>query len=68
MTKKATVHAVMRVTIEIPVRPSTSEETLQQMHDASKSEAEGILRSKLPPEFRIAGPIEFSHAMVKGNT
>ena len=64
---KATVHAVMRVTIEIPVRTSESGETLQQMHDASRQEAEGILRNKLPPEFRIAGPIEFSHAIVKGS-
>lgn len=64
---KATVHAVMRVTIEIPVRPSNSGETLQQMHDASQKEAEGILRNKLPPDFRIAGPIEFSHAVVKGS-
>ncbi len=64
---KATVYAVMRATIEIPVRASSSEESLQQMHDASKREAEGILRNKLPDDVRVIGPIEFSHAIVKGN-
>lgn len=65
MSAKATVHAVMRVTIEIPVRASSSGETLQQMHDISKREAEDILRNKLPEDFRISGPIEFSHAVVR---
>lgn len=64
---KATVHAVMRVTIEIPVRQSASAETLQEMHDASKREAEGALRNRLPPDFRVVGPVEFSHALVKAN-
>ena len=63
---KTTVCAVMRVTIEIPVRSSSSQETLQQMHDASQREAEGILRNKLPPDFRVVGRIEFSHAVVRG--
>jgi len=60
----ATVHAVMRVTIEIPVRSSSAGETLQQMHDASMREAEGVLRNKLPPDFRVVGPVEFSHCVL----
>lgn len=64
----ATVFAVMRVTLEIAVRPSSSEETLQQMHDVSIREAEGILRSKLPDECSIVGRVEFSHAVVKART
>lgn len=62
-----TVYAVMKVTIEIPVRPSNSGETLTQMHDASVREAEGILRNKLGPEFRVTGQVEFSHAIIKGS-
>ena len=62
----ATVFAVMTATIEIPVRASSSGETLQQMHDAAQREAEGILRNKLPPEFRVIGKVKFSHAIVKG--
>jgi len=62
---KPIVHAVMKVTIEIPVRCSESGETLAQMHEAAKREAEGILRHKLGPEFHIAGAVEFSHAMVR---
>lgn len=65
MSNRATVHAVMRVTIEVPVRASSSEETLQQMHDMSKKEAEGALRNRLPDDFRVVGPIEFSHATVR---
>lgn len=67
MSKRATVYAVMKVTIEIPVRCSEAGETMQQMHDASLREAEGALRNKLPDDFRVAGPIEFSHAIVKVN-
>lgn len=63
---KATVFAVMKVTIEIPVRSSEAGENLQQMHDASKREAEGILRNNLPGDkFKIVGPIEFSHAVIR---
>lgn len=65
---KATVFAVMRVTLEIAVRPSSAEETLQQMHDVSIREAEGILRNKLPDECSIVGKVEFSHAIVKVRT
>lgn len=65
---KATVYAVMRVTIEIPVRASSSEENLQQMHDASMREAEGALRNRLPDDFRVVGKVEFSHAIVKAST
>lgn len=61
----STVYAVMRVTIEIPVRSSSSKETLDQMLTASRQEAEGILRTKLPNEFRVSGLVEFSHAIVR---
>lgn len=64
---KATVYAVMRATIEIPVRASSSEENLQQMHDASMREAEGILRNKLPADVRLIGKVEFSHATVRAD-
>jgi len=57
----------MRATIEIPVRPSGSSETLDQMHEAAKREAEGILRNSLPDKYRVVGNVEFSHAIVKGN-
>lgn len=61
-----TVMAVMKVTIEIPVRASSVKETFEQMHNAAKREAEGILRNKLPDGIRVIGPVEFSHAIVKG--
>lgn len=62
---KPTVCAVMKVTIEIPVRASESGETLAQMYEASQREAEGVLRNKLGREFRVIGPVEFSHAVIK---
>jgi hypothetical protein len=65
--KSSTVFAVMKVTIEIPVRASGASETLEQMHTAAKSEAEGILRNSLPDNFRVISPVEFSHAIVKGD-
>jgi hypothetical protein len=34
----------MKVTIEIPVRSSSSGETLEQLHETAKREAEGVLR------------------------
>lgn len=55
----------MQVTIEIPVRASEPGETLEQMNDAASKEAEGILRNKLGQEFRIAGPVTFSYAVIK---
>lgn len=61
-----TVCAVMKVTIEVPVRSSHVGETFAQMYEAARREAEGVLRSRLPPDsFRVVGPIEFSHAIVK---
>lgn len=63
---RPTVYAVMKVAIEIPVRSSHPGETFEVMHRAAQSEAEGILRNSLPPEFKVAGPVEFSHAIVKG--
>jgi hypothetical protein len=60
-----TVYAVMKVTIEIPVRPSQVGETIEELYRVSKLEAEGILRNKLPDNFRIAGDVVFSHAVVK---
>ena len=62
---KPTVCAVMKVTVEIPMRASDSNETFIQMYEASQREAEGILRNKLGPEFRVIGPVEFSHAVIK---
>lgn len=67
---KPTVYAVMKVTIEIPVRPSESGETFEQLHKAAKDEAEGILRNRTDcPKcgrwFRVSGPVEFSHATIK---
>lgn len=66
MSATPSVYAVMKVTIEIQVRPSSSNENFEQMHTAAKNEAEGILRNSLPPgKFRVLGPAEFSHAIVK---
>lgn len=64
---RPTVYAVMKVVIEIPVRSSNPGETFESMHSAAMREAEGILRNTLPDDFRVAGPVEFSHAMVKGS-
>lgn len=61
-----TVYAVMKATIEIPVRSSGSGETLEQMHKAAKSEAEGILRNTLAGKARVVGDVEFSYAVIKG--
>lgn len=60
----ATVYAVMKATIEIPVRSSESGETFEQMHAAAKREAEGVLRNALK-DVRVIGAVEFSHAVVK---
>lgn len=62
---KPTVFAVMKVTIEIPVRSSNPGETLEQLYEASHREAEGILRNKLTDDFRVVGEVEFSYAVVK---
>lgn len=64
---RPTVFAVMKATIEIPVRSSQSGETFEQMHDAAKHEAEGILRNSLK-EVRVIGAVEFSHAVVRVST
>ena len=61
---RPTVYAVMKATIEIPVRSSGSGETFEQMHDAAKREAEGVLRNALK-DVRVIGAVEFSHAVVK---
>jgi hypothetical protein len=55
----------MSVTIEIPVRASQPSETLAELERISIKEAEGILRSKLPPEFRVIGKPEFSYATIR---
>lgn len=60
-----TVYAVVKATIEIPVRGSSPEETLQELQRVSVKEAEGILRNRLPNDFRIVGNPEFSHATVR---
>lgn len=70
--KSPTVYAVMKVTIEIPVRSSESGETLEQLHTAALREAEGILRTRAnDPKtggwFRVIGGVEFSHAVIRGD-
>lgn len=63
--KHPTVYAVMTATIEIPVRSSSPDETLQQLYDVSKREAEGILANKLGREFHLVqGSIKFHRAIV----
>lgn len=39
---------------------------MEQMHEAAKREAEGILRNALPNKFDVVGPVVFSHAVIKG--
>lgn len=68
--KSPTVYAVMKVTIEIPVRSSESGETLAQLHEAARREAEGILRNRADDPknggwFRVVGNVEFSHAVIR---
>ncbi|AGH31497.1 hypothetical protein LOKG_00061 [Loktanella phage pCB2051-A] len=60
-----TVYAVVKVTIEIPVRASSPNETLLELQRVAVKEAEGILRNRLPEEFRIADTPQFSHATVR---
>lgn len=64
---KPTVYAVMKATIEIPVRGSSPAESFEQMYRAAKSEAEDLLRTKLQGTgCRVIGNVEFAHAVVKG--
>jgi hypothetical protein len=63
---EATVFAVMKVILEIPVRPSHPSETLAEMHTAAKREAAAILNHALGDKAKVVGEIEFSHAIVKG--
>jgi hypothetical protein len=60
-----TVHAVVTVTIEVRVRPSSPGETLGDLERVAVKEAEGILRNKLPDDFRIVDKPVFSHAIVR---
>ena len=62
-----TVYAVMKVTIEIPVRASQGAETLDELMRVSQREAEGILRNNLPDKFNVVGPITFDRAVVKAD-
>lgn len=64
----STVHAVLKVTIEIPVRGSSPKETLEELERVSIKEAEGILRDRLPSDFRVIGQPKFSHATVRSDT
>tara|TARA_R110000851_G_scaffold109213_1_gene231372 strand:- start:1349 stop:1540 length:192 start_codon:yes stop_codon:yes gene_type:complete len=59
------VYAVMSATIEVPIRTSSVKETLEELHQASKKEAEEVLRNRLPKDFKVIGSIKFSHAVVK---
>lgn len=65
MADRPTVYAVMKVTIEIPVRSSDARETLEDLYRVSQREAEGILNNNLGDKFRVVGKIEFSHAVIK---
>lgn len=61
-----TVYAVVKVTIEIPVRASESGEKLVDLHRVAKSEGEDILRHLLKDTgIKAVSPVEFSHALVK---
>jgi hypothetical protein len=62
---RTTVCAVMRVTVEIPVRSSSAEETCAQLFEASLREAETLLRTKLPSDFLVVGKPEFAYATIK---
>ena len=63
----STVHAVMTVTIEIFVRASSPKETLEELERVSIKEAESILRSKLPGDFRVIGKPAFSYATIRSS-
>ena len=65
---RPTVHAVMKCTIEIPVRASNSGETLEELFRVSKMEAEGILRNMLVGKARVVSDIEFSYATIRVTT
>lgn len=60
-----TVYAVIKETIEIPVRSSSPQETLEELQRVSLKEGEAILRGHLPEKFRLVGNPEFSHAVVR---
>jgi hypothetical protein len=62
---RPTVYAVMKATIEVHVRSSSAEETLEQMHAVAKREAEDILRNSKMEGIRVIGAVEFSHAVIK---
>ena len=65
-TENLGVFAVMKVTIEIPVRNSSPKETFEQMHQAAAQEAEGILNHHLNKErFRVLGKPELSQVVVR---
>lgn len=59
------VNAVCTVSLEIFVRSSSPKETLEELQRVALREAEGILRNKLPDDFRVVGKPVFSHAIVR---
>lgn len=61
----STVYAVVKVTIEVPVRASSGAETVDELIMVSQKEAEEILSNNLNKCFKIISPVEFSHAIVK---
>ncbi len=65
MAERPTVYAVMKVTIEIPVRASNPGETVEELYRVSQREAEAILSNNLGDKFGVVGKVEFSHAVVK---
>lgn len=60
-----TVYAVVKATIEIPVRNSRSNETLEELYRVAVKEAADIVRLEMSDKIRIVGDLEFSHAVVK---
>ncbi len=60
-----TVYAVIKATIEIPVRASNPKETLEELQRVALREGEEILRLQLPKDFRLVGKPKFSHATVR---
>lgn len=63
--RDVSVQAVMKVTIEIPVRASSPKETIEQLHGIAVKEAESILRNNLPADFIVIGKPELSYVKVK---
>lgn len=62
-----TVNAVVTLTVEIPVRSSSPNETLAQLKEAAEKEAGRIIDNDLPPRWRAVGTPQFIYATVRTN-